>query len=139
MRNLRSPVRRVRAWSGRPIFFEGAADGDREPASHQSGEDRVPRRERADCGHGIDDVDEDEAGRASNTHIGVIGACYRPHRLAQAETALNGRAVDKSAIQAAARAASAGVEPPEDLHASAAYRRALVGTLLERALERASR
>ena len=82
--------------------------------------------------------DEDKAGRARNTHIGVIGACHRPHRLAQAEAALDGRIVDDSAIRAAASAASAAVEPPEDLHASAAYRRALVGTLLERALERAS-
>ncbi len=83
--------------------------------------------------------DEDKAGRAGNTHIGVIGACHRPHRLAQAEAALNGRIVDEAAIRAAASAASAAVEPPEDLHASAAYRRALVGTLLERALERASK
>lgn len=82
--------------------------------------------------------DEDKVGHASNTHIGVIGACRRPHRLGQAEAALNGRAVDGSAIRAASRAASAAVEPPADLHASAAYRRALVGTLLERALERAS-
>ncbi|HEX4797813.1 MAG TPA: xanthine dehydrogenase family protein subunit M [Burkholderiales bacterium] len=79
--------------------------------------------------------DEDKSGRASNAHIGVIGACRRPHRLAQAEAALNSRVVDESAIQAAARAACAAVEPPEDLHASAAYRRALVGTLLERALK----
>src|SRR2546422_3698338 len=38
--------------------------------------------------------DEDEAGRASNSHIGVIGACHRPQRVPQAEAALNGRAVD---------------------------------------------
>jgi carbon-monoxide dehydrogenase medium subunit len=73
-------------------------------------------------------------GKAANAHIGVIGACHRPHRIAQAEAALNGRAVDAAAIQAAARAAEAAVDPPADLHASAAYRRALVGTLLERAL-----
>jgi carbon-monoxide dehydrogenase medium subunit len=81
--------------------------------------------------------DEDKAGRANNTHIGVIGACHRPHRLALAEAALNGRVVDESAIRAASSAAEKAVEPPDDLHASAAYRRALVGTLLERALMRA--
>lgn len=78
--------------------------------------------------------DVDGEGKAFNAHIGVIGACTRPHRLAQAEAALNGRVVDEAAIQAAARAAEKAVEPPEDLHASAAYRRSLVGTLLERAL-----
>lgn len=82
--------------------------------------------------------DEDKAGRAGNAHIGLIGACHRAHRLAEAEAVLDGRVIDKAAIRAAAIAASAAVEPPEDLHASAAYRRALVGTLLERALERAS-
>jgi carbon-monoxide dehydrogenase medium subunit len=82
--------------------------------------------------------DEDASGRAANTHIGVIGACTRPHRLAQAEAALDGKAVDPAAILSAARAASAAVDPPSDLHASAAYRRSLVGTLLERALARAS-
>ncbi len=83
--------------------------------------------------------DVDEAGRAGNAHVGVIGACHRPHRLAQAEAALNGRVIDESAIRAAASAAAAAVNPPEDLHASAAYRRSLVGTLLERALKRASK
>ena len=83
--------------------------------------------------------DVDEAGRAGNAHVGVIGACHRAHRLAQAEAALNGRVIDESAIRAAASAAAAAVDPPEDLHASAAYRRSLVGTLLERALTRASK
>ena len=78
--------------------------------------------------------DADGAGRAANAHIAVIGACSRPHRLAAAEAALNGREIDEQAIEAAARAAAAEIEPPEDLHASAAYRRALVATLVERAL-----
>ena len=77
-------------------------------------------------------------GRAMNAHIGVIGACHRPHRLALAEGALNGRAVDEASIQSAARAAERAVDPPEDLHAGAAYRRSLVGALLERSLKRAS-
>jgi CO/xanthine dehydrogenase FAD-binding subunit len=83
--------------------------------------------------------DLDASGKATNTHIGVIGACIRPHRIAQAERALNGRRVDQTAVQAAARAAEEALDPPSDLHASAAYRRSLAGTLLERALERASR
>ena len=82
--------------------------------------------------------DEDAAGRATNAHIGVIGACTQPHRLANAEAALNGKKVDAAAIQSAATAASAEVDPPSDLHAGADYRRSLVATLLERALRRAS-
>jgi len=46
--------------------------------------------------------------------------------------------VNEAAIQAAARAAEEVLDPPSDLHASAAYRRSLAGTLLERALQRAS-
>lgn len=83
--------------------------------------------------------DADARGIACNTHIGVIGACHRPHRLAAAEAALNGRVVDEESIRAAAKVAAADVDPPADLHAGAAYRRALVGTLLERALMRASK
>lgn len=82
--------------------------------------------------------DVDGSGRATNTHIGVIGACHRPHRVAQAEAALNGRVVDAGAIDAAVKAISGAVEAPEDLHASAAYRRSLVGTMLERALQHAA-
>lgn len=82
--------------------------------------------------------DQDADGRATNAHIGVIGACTQPLRLTKAEAALNGKRVDAAAIQSAAKAASESVDPPGDLHASAAYRRALLGTLLERALQRAS-
>jgi carbon-monoxide dehydrogenase medium subunit len=73
-------------------------------------------------------------GRAVNAHIGVIGACHRPHRIGEAESALNGRVVDAATIRESVAAAEKAVDPPGDLHASAAYRRSLVGTLLERAL-----
>ncbi|MBL0422645.1 FAD binding domain-containing protein [Ramlibacter sp. AW1] len=82
--------------------------------------------------------DLDRQQRACDVHIGVVGACSRPHRLKAAEAALAGTTVDAQAIAAAARAASAEVDPPTDIHATAAYRRALVGTLLERALHQAA-
>jgi aerobic carbon-monoxide dehydrogenase medium subunit len=82
--------------------------------------------------------DLDAHGRTTNAHVGVFGACHRPHRIAEAERALNGRALDDAAIGAAAAAAEKAVDPPSDLHASAAYRRSLVGTLLERALARST-
>lgn len=82
---------------------------------------------------------DDEGGRARNAHIGVIGASSRLHRLVVAEAAVNGRAADESVIVAAGRAAAAEIDAPDDLEASAAYRRALVGTLVERALANAAR
>src|SRR5262249_6546933 len=65
--------------------------------------------------------DTDTAGRAMNAHIGVIGACSRPHRLARAEAALNGQRVDDDVIRAATQAAAGELDPPGDLHASADY------------------
>jgi carbon-monoxide dehydrogenase medium subunit len=77
-------------------------------------------------------------GKASNSHVGVIGVGDRPQRLSEVEAILNGSAIDAGTIAAAKRAAAAAVNPSDDIHASAAYRRALVGTLVERALERAA-
>ena len=78
-------------------------------------------------------------GLAENTHIGVIGASACPQRIPEAEAALNGRVINEQTILAAAQAASAAVDPADDIDASAAYRRSLVGTLVERALQCATR
>jgi carbon-monoxide dehydrogenase medium subunit len=75
-----------------------------------------------------------DGGKAVNVHIGVFGVGDHAHRLAKAEAALNGKAVNEALAAAVGEAASAEVEPQEDIHASAAYRRALTGTLVERAL-----
>jgi len=82
--------------------------------------------------------DPDSSGKATNAHIGVIGMGDKPRRLAKAEAALNGKSVDAATIEAVAKVASAEVEPSGDIHASPEYRRALVGTLLERALKKAA-
>jgi carbon-monoxide dehydrogenase medium subunit len=83
--------------------------------------------------------DADSQGRARNPHIGIIGACSRPQRLEPVEVELDGRAVNEQTIAAAAaRAAAAAVDPPQDLHADAEYRRALVATLVERTLRAAA-
>jgi carbon-monoxide dehydrogenase medium subunit len=79
----------------------------------------------------------DGNARATGTRIAAIGAADRPLRLRTAESALDGRTVDARAIAEAAAAASAEVDPADDLHASAAYRRNLVGVLVERAIARA--
>jgi carbon-monoxide dehydrogenase medium subunit len=77
--------------------------------------------------------DTDMNGKARSAHIGAIGVGDTPLRLAGAEAAINGRAINAVTIAEAARAASAEVDPRDDIHASGAYRRALVGTLTERA------
>lgn len=82
--------------------------------------------------------DPDASGRAGNVHIGVIGMGDKPRRLPRAEAALGGKPVDETSIRAAAQAASAEVEPSGDIHAGPEYRKALVGTLLERALRKAA-
>jgi carbon-monoxide dehydrogenase medium subunit len=75
-----------------------------------------------------------DGGKAKNTHIGVIGVGDRQKRLPKAEAALNGNAVNEALAVKVGEAASSDVEPQDDIHASAAYRRSLTGTLTERAL-----
>ena len=82
--------------------------------------------------------DEDRQGTLRDTHLGVIGACPRPHRLTGVETLLNGHALDDGLIRRAAATAADEVDPPDDLHADAAYRRGLVATLVERGLRAAA-
>jgi len=81
--------------------------------------------------------DEDNAGRAHNAHVGVIGVGDRPLRLTAVEDSINGSRVNETLIAKAEAAASAAVEPPDDIHASGAYRKALVGVMVERALKNA--
>jgi carbon-monoxide dehydrogenase medium subunit len=82
--------------------------------------------------------DQDERGKARNAHVGVIGVGDRPLRLTAVEDVLNGESIDEATIAKADAATSAAVEPQDDIHASAAYRRSLVGTMVERALRSAA-
>jgi CO/xanthine dehydrogenase FAD-binding subunit len=77
-------------------------------------------------------------GRVGNAHVGVIGVADRPQRLHAVEAVLNGRTISDVTIAAAAKVASTAVDPHDDIHASAAYRRSLTGTLVERALKSAA-
>jgi len=81
---------------------------------------------------------DEDAGKARNAHVGVIGVGDRPRRLFPVEAVLNGRVVDETAIAAAEAAAAVAVDPQADIHASADYRRALTGTMVERALRDAA-
>ncbi|WP_229266867.1 xanthine dehydrogenase family protein subunit M [Leptospira sp. severe_002] len=82
--------------------------------------------------------DLDKSGKAANAHVGVIGVGEHARRLLTVEATINGNKVDDAVIAKAAAAASAAVEPNDDIHASAAYRKALTGTLVERALKAAA-
>jgi carbon-monoxide dehydrogenase medium subunit len=82
--------------------------------------------------------DEDDRARVRNARVGVIGACDRPQRLLEVEAVLNGEPIDEDLIRDAAAIAARTVDPPEDIHAGAAYRRALVATLVERGLRGAA-
>ena len=81
--------------------------------------------------------DEEDGGKICNAHAGAIGVADRPLRLHAVENILNGRRLDDDTMAKADAAASAAVNPDGDIHASAAYRRALIGTMVERALKAA--
>lgn len=79
--------------------------------------------------------DTDASDRVENAHVSVIGACSRPHRLLDVEAELDGSRLEKATIDRALEKAAAVLDPQDDLHASADYRRALFCSLLERALK----
>jgi carbon-monoxide dehydrogenase medium subunit len=76
--------------------------------------------------------------KIADIHIGAIGVGDRPLRLPAAEAVLNGRRLDDVTIEDAAKAARESVDPPSDIHAPAEYRRALLTTLLARALRQSA-
>jgi len=81
---------------------------------------------------------DDDNGIARNAHVGVIGVGDRPMRLQSVEAILNGQKITEAIIAKAEAAASAAVDPRDDIHASGAYRKALVGVMVERALKAAA-
>lgn len=81
--------------------------------------------------------DCDDHGNCRNTHVGAIGVDDRAARLTAVEALLDGQRLDAGLIATAADLARDAVNPSDDIHAEAAYRRDLVGVLVERALTRA--
>jgi aerobic carbon-monoxide dehydrogenase medium subunit len=108
------------------------------PASRRFGFQEFARRRGDFAMAGVAVFYDPDGDKAVNAHIGVVGVGDRQRRLAKAEAAINGNAINDAAIAKAAEAASAEVEAQDDIHASAAYRRALTGTMLERALKSAA-
>jgi carbon-monoxide dehydrogenase medium subunit len=73
-------------------------------------------------------------GACSDVRMTAFGAGPRPIRLTLAETELRGNPPDKDRIREAARRPAKEVSPMDDNHASAAYRRHLVETLVARSI-----
>lgn len=82
--------------------------------------------------------DCDAKGRIVDAHVGAIGVSDCPIRLPAVEVVLNGNALTEKLIVSAAKAARESVDPPSDIHAPAAYRRAVVATLLARGLRQSA-
>jgi aerobic carbon-monoxide dehydrogenase medium subunit len=77
---------------------------------------------------------DDAGGKAANVHAGALGVADRPLRLSAVEKALEGKPIDDETIAGAEAAASVAVDPPDDIHATGAYRKILIGVMVERAL-----
>jgi CO/xanthine dehydrogenase FAD-binding subunit len=79
-------------------------------------------------------VELDQAGKAKRIAIGVGAATEVPIRLEAAERQLAGGVLDEKTVSEALRAALSDIEPLDDLHASAEYRRRAAATLAARAV-----
>ena len=83
-------------------------------------------------------VQLDGGGTVADARLALAGVDDRPVRASAAEAQLVGSVAGPAAFAAAAQQAAVGIDPPSDLHGSAAYRRHVVQVLVRRALEAAS-
>jgi CO/xanthine dehydrogenase FAD-binding subunit len=79
----------------------------------------------------------DDRGRVTSAAVAVGAVTDRPTRLAEVESLVLGSTGAEAAADAGALAARL-VDPPESVHASPRYLKALTGTLVTRSIERAS-
>jgi len=77
-------------------------------------------------------------GSCEDVRVGLTNMGSVPLRASAVEGALRGSGLDADAIAAAAAQADEGTDPPEDLNASADYKRHLARVLCRRALEEAA-
>lgn len=78
-------------------------------------------------------------GRCESIAVGISGGGAVPFRLRGIEARLRGKSVDQQFIAEAAEAAyAAATEPSSELHADAAYKRAMVRAFTRRALRSAA-
>ena len=77
-------------------------------------------------------------GKIADARVGIGGAEPHARRIAEAEAALNGKPPSADVFNAAGEAAAAAIDPLEDIHTSAEYRRDLVRAMTRRALDSAA-
>lgn len=88
---------------------------------------------------GVAAVLEMNGRTCTSARIGITGASTHAQRLTNVEAALAGKELTQANIDAAAAIADANLEDVNsDLHASEAYRRAMVKVFTRRAIERAA-
>ncbi len=76
----------------------------------------------------------DQSGRVSSARIALGGVGPAPVRARATEQVLIGESPTDEAFRAAAASVGDALEPEDDIHASADYRRHLAGVLVQRAL-----
>lgn len=74
-------------------------------------------------------------GGVADVRLAVIGVEAAPVRLATIESALKGQMLTPALIAEARRLAAAAVDPIDDAHATAKYRKHVTGALVKKALE----
>ncbi|MBV8959651.1 MAG: xanthine dehydrogenase family protein subunit M [Actinobacteria bacterium] len=79
-----------------------------------------------------------EDGTVASAALSFFGAASVPCRVAEAEASLVGRQPNEETIAEAAAIVSARLAPPDDIHASRAYRQHAAGVLTRRALAEAT-
>jgi carbon-monoxide dehydrogenase medium subunit len=79
-------------------------------------------------------VELDQEKRCTRARLAAMGMGDTTVRLREAEAVLENETVTETVVDGAAMAAVSAVEPEGDAHASAHYRRHLVGALVKRAL-----
>ena len=79
--------------------------------------------------------DRDDQGKISDPHVGAFGVADTPIRLHKAENALKGAIPEDRIFAEAAKVGTEDIDARSDIHADSDYRRALLTTLLTRALQ----
>jgi carbon-monoxide dehydrogenase medium subunit len=78
-----------------------------------------------------------EESRIAEARLGIGGAADRPSRIVAAEAVLIGTEGGRDVIREAGNIAAEAIDPLEDIHASAEFRRHLVRAMVGRALDQA--
>jgi CO/xanthine dehydrogenase FAD-binding subunit len=79
-------------------------------------------------------IELDGSGRCTRARLVAGGVGERPVELTDAQAALVGDAPDARAAAEAGRVAAAAVEPSDSVHASAGYRKEMLGVFVGRAI-----